>query len=53
MVGQRGGGKSRECDLSLPSYISVPALSQHCSHPLNTRDERARPTAWGAPEGLG
>lgn len=28
------------------------SLLQHCSHPLSTRDGRARPTAWGGQEGL-
>lgn len=29
------------------------SLSQHCSHPLSTREGRARPTAWEGQECLG
>nr|XP_019597809.1 PREDICTED: rho guanine nucleotide exchange factor 25 isoform X4 [Rhinolophus sinicus] len=42
--GMRGG--------TLPGYVYKSSI-KHCSHPLSTRDVRARPTAWGGQEGLG
>ncbi|XP_063568247.1 rho guanine nucleotide exchange factor 25 isoform X10 [Pongo abelii] len=34
-----------------PGYVYKNSI-KHCSHPLSTRDGRARPTAWGGQEGL-
>ncbi|XP_015286596.3 rho guanine nucleotide exchange factor 25 isoform X6 [Macaca fascicularis] len=34
-----------------PGYVYKSSI-KHCSHPLSTRDGRARPTAWGGQEGL-
>lgn len=45
---ETGGLACLSCNTSL-----FFALFQHCSHPLSTRDGRARPTAWGGQEGLG
>ncbi|XP_055434659.1 rho guanine nucleotide exchange factor 25 isoform X4 [Bubalus kerabau] len=42
--GVRGGAQ--------PGYVYKNSIKR-CSHPLNTRDGRVRPTAWGGQEGLG